>query len=131
MKRQQIASAALATLLAAGAGYAHHSFAAVYDMTKTITVTGTVTGVEWLNPHAHFFVDVENEQGGVDNWDFELASPNGLLRLGWKRDSLKVGDVVTVDGIPARNGSPRANTRSVTAADGREFFTGDRVQGGL
>lgn len=131
MKRQQIASAALVILLGAGAAYAHHSFAAIYDLTKTITVTGTVTGVEWLNPHAHFFVDVENEQGGLDNWDFELASPNGLLRLGWKRDSLKVGDVVTVDGIPARNGSRSANTRSVTTADERKLFTGDPVQGGL
>ena len=118
------------TVLAAAAA-AHHSFAAIYDPQKPVTVTGVVTGVEWLNPHAHFFVDVENEEGVAENWDFELASPNGLMRLGWTRNSLKPGDEVTVEGFLARDGSNRVNTRNVTLADGRKMFTGDAVQGGL
>lgn len=118
-------------IAAAGSALAHHSFAAIYDTEQSVTVTGVVTNVDWLNPHAHFFVDVENEDGDVENWDFELASPNGLMRLGWRRDSLKPGDEVTVVGIPARDGSTRANTRSVTLADGSEMFSGDGQQGGL
>ena len=116
---------------AAGGALAHHSFAAIYDTEQSVTVTGIVTNVDWLNPHAHFFVDVESEAGGVDNWDFELASPNGLMRLGWRRDSLQPGDAVTVVGIPARDGSTRANTRSVTLSDGTRMFSGDGQQGGL
>ena len=107
------------------------TFVAIYDPAQRATLTGVATKVEWLNPHARFYVDVENSEGGVDNWEFELASPNGLLRLGWKRDSLTAGDVVTVEGVLARDGSHSANTRSVTTADGREMFTGDPVQGGL
>jgi hypothetical protein len=117
--------------LAAGAAAAHHSFAAIYDAQKPVTLSGTVTGVEWTNPHAHFFVDVENEQGVVENWDFELNSPNGLMRLGWTRKSLTAGDEVTVEGFLARDGSRRVNTRSVTRADGTKMFTGDAEQGGL
>ncbi len=123
--------ASLGLLAAAGSALAHHSFAAIYDPEQSVTVTGVVTNVDWLNPHAHFFVDVENEDGDVENWDFELASPNGLMRLGWRRDSLKPGDEVTVVGIPARDGSTRANTRSVTLADGSRMFSGDGQQGGL
>lgn len=111
---------------------AHHSFAAVYDPSQPpIEVTGVVTKVEWRNPHARFYLDVANESGGVENWEFELASPNGLMRLGWTRNSLKSGDEVTVEGIRARDGSPLANVRSVTRADGTKLFTGDPVQGGL
>jgi hypothetical protein len=113
------------------AGFAHHSFAAVYDSEKPITLHGVVTQVEWLNPHAHFYVDVQNEDGGVENWDFELASPNGLMRLGWTRKSLNSGDAVTVEGFVARDGSRRVNTRSVTMADGSKMFGGAPVQGGL
>lgn len=113
------------------AGFAHHSFAAVYDSEKPITLHGVVIQVEWLNPHAHFYVDVQNEDGGVENWDFELASPNGLMRLGWTRKSLNSGDAVTVEGFVARDGSRRVNTRSVTMADGSKMFGGAPVQGGL
>ncbi len=134
MKRTRIVFFVLVSsglIAAAGSALAHHSFAAIYDSEQSVTVTGVVTNVDWLNPHAHFFVDVENEDGAVENWDFELASPNGLMRLGWRRDSLKPGDEVTVVGIPARDGSTRANTRSVTLADGSEMFSGDGQQGGL
>ncbi len=134
MKRTRIVFFVLVSsglIAAADSALAHHSFAAIYDTEQSVTVTGVVTNVDWLNPHAHFFVDVENEDGAVENWDFELASPNGLMRLGWRRDSLKPGDEVTVVGIPARDGSTRANTRSVTLADGSEMFSGDGQQGGL
>ncbi len=134
MKRTRIVFFVLVSsglIAAAGSALAHHSFAAIYDSEQSVTVTGVVTNVDWLNPHAHFFVDVENEDGAIENWDFELASPNGLMRLGWRRDSLKPGDEVTVVGIPARDGSTRANTRSVTLADGSEMFSGDGQQGGL
>jgi hypothetical protein len=117
--------------LAAGTAAAHHSFVAVYDTGKVITLSGVVTSVEWMNPHAHFFLDVKNEQGVVENWDFELSSPNGLMRLGWTRKSLNAGDEVTVEGYGARDGSRSVTTRVVTRADGTKMFTGQPDQGGL
>ncbi len=106
-------------LFAIGAGliltsvpaFPHHSFAAEYDGTKPITLTGTVTKVEWMNPHARFYLDVKNDKGAVANWEFELGSPNGLMREGWTRNSLKIGDVVTVTGSLAKDGSRLANAR--------------------
>src|ERR1700684_54851 len=84
--------------------FAHHSFAAEYDSTKPVTLTGTVTKVEWQNPHARFYVDVKDAAGTVTNWEFELGSPNGLMRKGWTRNSLKPGDTITVDGYLAKDG---------------------------
>ena len=104
--------------------FAHHSFAAEYDSTKSIQVTGTVTKVEWTNPHARFYVDVKDESGRIINWNFELGSPLVLTRLGWKRDSLKIGDQITVEGYLAKDGSKMANARSATLADGRKVFAG-------
>jgi Family of unknown function (DUF6152) len=120
-----------ALMLGVTAADAHHSFAAIYDPQKPVEVTGKVTSIEWLNPHARFYVDVKNDSGGVDNWECELASPNGLMRIGWTRKSLGQGDEVTVDGLAARDGAHRLSTRSVTRADGTKLFSGDRVQGGL
>jgi hypothetical protein len=120
----------IAASFAAGTALAHHSFAAVYDSAKPVTLTGVVTSVEWLNPHVHFFLDVTNEQGAVERWDFELNSPNGLMRQGWTRKSLNAGDTVTVEGSLARDGSRRVNTRTVTRADGTKMFTGEADQGG-
>jgi hypothetical protein len=101
----------------------HHAFAAEFDRDQPVEVTGTVTSVEWMNPHARFYVDVE-ENGGTFNYDFELGSPNGLMRQGWRRDSLKPGDTVTVSGWRARNDPHVANARAVTLADGRRVFAG-------
>jgi hypothetical protein len=120
-----------ALVLRVTATQAHHSFAAIYDPQKPVKVTGTVTNLEWLNPHARFYIDVKNASGGVDNWECELASPNGLMRVGWTRKSLVAGDEITVEGFAARDGTHRLNTRSVTRADGTKMFSGDRVQGGL
>jgi hypothetical protein len=103
---------------------AHHSFEAEYDAKKPVEVKGIVTKMEWMNPHARFYIDVKDESGKVTNWNFELGSPNVLKRQGWSRDSLKVGDMVTVEGYLAKDGSNLANARRVTLADGRKVFNG-------
>ena len=103
---------------------AHHSFAAEYDADKPITLKGVVTKVEWTNPHARFYVDVKDASGATVNWNLELASPNVLRRSGWKRDALKEGDQVTVEGSMAKDGSKMANARAVTLSDGKRVFAG-------
>jgi Family of unknown function (DUF6152) len=104
--------------------FAHHSFAAEYDSAKPIELKGTVTKVEWTNPHARFYVDVKDASGKTINWNLELASPNVLSRNGWTRHSLKEGDVVTVQGSRAKDGDNLANARTVVLADGRKVFAG-------
>lgn len=103
-------------------GQAHHSFATQYDADAPVTLTGTVTKVEWTNPHARFYIDVEDSDGEVVNWNLELASPNVLRRNGWLRNSLEAGDTVTVEGSRARNGTMLANARTVKLADGTQVF---------
>jgi hypothetical protein len=103
---------------------AHHSFAAQYDADKPVTLKGTVSKVEWTNPHARFYVDVRDEKGVVTNWNLELGSPNVLVRNGWSRKSLNVGDEVVVEASLARDGSKMANARVVRLADGRRVFAG-------
>ena len=102
---------------------AHHSFAAEFDAAQPIRVTGSVTKVEWMNPHTWFYIDVKDEAGKVTNWGFEMGSPNGLMRAGWTRNSMKPGDVVTVEGSRARDGSYHANARAVTlSSTGQRLF---------
>jgi hypothetical protein len=103
---------------------AHHSFAAEYDASKPVTLKGTVTRVEWTNPHARFYVDVKEDNGTVTNWNLELASPNVLSRQGWTRNSLKFGDLITVEGSMAKDGAKMANAKTVVLADGRKVFAG-------
>lgn len=106
--------------------YAHHSFPAQYDAEKPITLTGTVTTVEWTNPHIFIYIDVlDEETDEVVNWALEMGGPNALLRLGWKRDSLKTGDLITVEGSLARDGSPLANATSIVMTE-----TGQRMLAG-
>jgi hypothetical protein len=118
-----------AALAAPGTVLAHHSFAAEFDAAKPITLTGTVTKVEWTNPHTWFFVDIKNPDGSVTNWGFELAGPTQLLRNGWRRDSLKIGDVVTVDASRARDGSNHANARTVVLTNTGQRLFGASPQG--
>ena len=105
---------------------AHHSFAAEYDASKPIKLTGTVTKIEWTNPHCFFHIDVKNEQSGkIENWALELGNPNALLRAGWSRNSLKIGDAITVEGTRARDGSLLGNARSmVLTGTGQRLFAG-------
>jgi hypothetical protein len=103
---------------------AHHSFSAEYDRAKPITLKGTVTKVEWMNPHARFYVDVADEGGKVTNWEFELGSPNGLMRQGWTRNSLKKGDVVTVNGSRAKDGSNLVNASNIALDNGKRVLGG-------
>jgi hypothetical protein len=94
-----------------------------------MTVTGVVTKVEWMNPHTHFYIDVKDESGKVLNWDVETGSPNALSRRGWTRNSLKVGDNVTVDAFRAKDGSTLASARNVKLSDGRKIFAGSADDG--
>jgi Family of unknown function (DUF6152) len=103
---------------------AHHSFQAEYDVNRPLTLTGTVTKFEWTNPHARFYIDVKDESGKVANWNFELASPNVLRRLGWNRDMMKPGDTITVKGHQSKDGAAWGNANSVALADGRVMTVG-------
>lgn len=115
--------AVLGLLVTAAPVLAHHSFAAEFDASKPLKLTGTVTKLEWTNPHTWFFVDVKGEDGKITNWGFEMGSPNGLMRAGWTRNSMKVGDTVTVEASRAKDGSNNANARSVTlASTGKTLF---------
>ena len=101
--------------------FAHHSFAAEFDSTKTVSLTGVVTKVEWMNPHTYFYVDVKDAQTGkVTNWACEMGSPNGLTRQGWTRNTLKVGMTVSFNGTRAKDGTSRANARDVLV-DGKKL----------
>jgi hypothetical protein len=103
---------------------AHHAFAAEYDENKPVTVTGIVTAFNWTNPHAWLYVDERDETGKVTSWGFEMGSPGGLTRRGWKKDELKKGDRVTLEGFGAKDGSNKANATTVTLPDGRKLFGG-------
>lgn len=125
MKLKAIVSFSIATAgLASTAAIAHHSFAAEFDSTKTIELTGIVTKVDWTNPHTYFYIDVENEQGDYENWGIEMGSPNGLMRRGWHRNSLQIGDEVSISGTRARDGSFKGNARTVMLASGDTLFAG-------
>jgi uncharacterized protein DUF6152 len=124
MRRIGFAILAAVGCVAALTAHAHHSFSAEYDRDKPIMLTGAVTRLEWTNPHARIYIDVKDADGRVVNWDFELGPPNGLMRQGWNRNSLKAGQIVTIAGFLSKDEPNVANARSVNLPDGRQVFAG-------
>jgi len=129
MKAAWIAAGALGLLVGVAPAVAHHSFAAEYDTSKPVKVTGTVSKVEWMNPHARFYVDVKEADGKLSTWNFELGAIPVLLRQGWRKESLKAGDQVTVEGNRAKDESHTAAARVVLLPDGRRVFGGSAADG--
>ena len=118
-------AAAVGFIAATATTIAHHSFAAEFDATKPLNLNGVVTKIEWQNPHTYFYLDVTGTDSKVVNWGMEMGSPNGLMRQGWTRNTLKVGDVVTVEGSQAKDGSYVGNARAVVmVATGKRLFAG-------
>jgi hypothetical protein len=130
MHRRLLGIAAVLALLAATVPLAaHHSFAAEFDANRPLTVTGTVVRLEWTNPHARLVIEAE-ENGKTVTWDFELGPPNGLMRNGWTRNSLKQGHTVTISGFHSKTQPHIANARTVKLADGRQVFAGSSFETG-
>lgn len=119
MKRILIVLVAVLAVAAAGRLLAHHSFAAEFDASKAIRLTGTLTKVEWTNPHIYFYLDVKDDGGNAVRWTCESGAPGALSRRGFKRGDLKLGDTIVVDGYRAKNGANLVDARRVTLADGR------------
>ena len=117
-------SICLFTTLGVAQGFAHHSFLAEFDPESTIEIEGTVIKVEWTNPLTYFYIEVENENGDFEEWALEMGSPNQLTRRGWRRDTLKIGDIVTVTGTAARDGRAKANAERVVLDTGQRLFAG-------
>lgn len=108
---------------------AHHSFAAVFDANQPVTLQGTITGMDWINPHSWLYVEVENEDGTTTTWEIEGATPNTLLRRGFTRDAVRPGTEITIVGFRARSGEPMANGRDLILPDGSRLFMGSRGTG--
>jgi hypothetical protein len=118
MKRSKLGlAAAVGALIAVTPALAHHSFSAEYDSKKPVTLKGTVTKVDWMNPHVYFYIDVADEKGDITNWGLEMGPPNGLERAGWTKNTIQIGTEVIVDGTLAKDGSKQANARTVTVAE--------------
>ena len=124
-KSSFLTATALVLIVAAAAPLiAHHAFAAQFDRNKPITLVGPVTKMDWINPHARIFMDAKDASGKVVNWEVELGSPAILMRSGWTRSAIKVGEVVTVNGSLAKDGSNMANASNVTLANGKRVLAG-------
>ena len=124
LRRLSLFLVGLSLVLAGQLVRAHHSEAAEFDPTKPVKVTGTLKKVEWANPHVWFYVEVKEDDGTLTTWGFSTAPPGALMRRGLTKDVLKIGAVVNVEGVRARDGSTNASSRRVTFADGTNVFTG-------
>lgn len=129
MKLLSVATGALLAATGALPAIAHHSFAAEFDANKPVTLEGTVTKMDWINPHSWIHLDVETESGEVQKWMIEGGAPNALLRRGWNRNSLPPGTKIVVQGFQAKDGAFRANGRDITFPDGRKLFMGSSGTG--
>lgn len=129
MKILNVSVAAAVVLLAAAPAFAHHSFAASFDANQPVTLTGTVVKFEMMNPHSWIHVDVKDAGGKVVRWEVETGSTNALFRSGWRKDSLKAGDQVVIEGYRARDNTHTANAVSVKLPDGRRVFAGSSKDG--
>ena len=119
----------VATLLVTPAASAHHAFTAEFDGTKPVTLRGTVTRMDWVNPHSWIYIDVPQPDGSVQQWEVEAGAPNAMFRRGWNKKSIPVGTEIVVEGYRAKNGKNIANGRNVTFADGRRMFVGSSGTG--
>lgn len=124
-----LAGIALAILVAGGSALAHHAFSAEFDATKPVALRGTITKMEWINPHAWLHIDVTRDDGTVESWMIEAGPPGALVRRGWRRDSVTPGIEVLVEGYQAIDGAFRANGRDVTFPDGTRLFAGSSGTG--
>jgi hypothetical protein len=130
VKAKVVLAVGMLGLLIGVPAIAHHSFAAEFDATKAIRLTGTLTKIEWTNPHSYFYIDVKDENGAVVNWGCEGAAPGALSRRGFKRGDIKLGDTLIVDGYRAKDGSHLIDARRVTLPDGRNIYGGTPGDGG-
>lgn len=125
MTQRLMLAGLLGLALGTASAVAHHSASTAYDTDKKITLHGTVTKVEWQNPHVFYYIDVKDASGTVTNWAIEASTPNQLYRRGWRKDDLKIGEMVTLaDSSPARNGASKAYGGTLTLAGGRKVFSG-------
>jgi hypothetical protein len=117
------ATAIFLLLSLGGPAFAHHGYVSWFDMSRSVTVKGTVTGYDWTNPHSYIYLDVKNEKGAVEEWRIELGAPGMLARAGWRRDTLKSGDEITAIGNPAKDGKPLMHLSKIVFANGQELAT--------
>jgi len=129
LRKLSVVIAGAGLLMAAVPVLAHHSFAAEFDAKKPVKLQGTVTKMEWINPHAWIYLDVKNTDGTVTNWMVEAGAPNALLRRGWTKNSLLPGTEISVEGYQAKDGANRANGRDITFKDGKKLFVGSSGTG--
>jgi hypothetical protein len=128
MRTKLAFAATIALMCAAVPAVAHHSITGEYDANKTVSLSGTVTKIEWTNPHARMYIDVKQPDGSVVNWNLELLAVSALVRNGWTRNAVKIGDSVSIEGIQARSGASIANARVVTLPNGNKVFSGNNDQ---